>query len=161
VSAVLDQGRLERRLRYAEDSAERLLHWADDEGLTEQEIRSAAHRLAHANVPLRDEHVLREAHRRKEMATDLAREAWARAFERLGLSLPGTTFELWIRPLELAGEADGFLYLIAPDAELRVGIERSCGSTLSDAVLRVSEFLGARVIGPVDRVPEASAESGS
>lgn len=84
-----------------------------------------------------------ESSRSAPARTDEATAAWAAALALLEESVTGArTFEIWIAPLELLGEARGALHLAAPP-RLHVWLERHYGHLIGDAIRRTSDYRGA------------------
>ena len=65
---------------------------------------------------------------------------WNEVRERLEASLPRSTFELWIEPLEVAGARAGVLYLSAPD-NVRAWSERRYAGLIREALAAVGSEL--------------------
>jgi chromosomal replication initiator protein len=65
---------------------------------------------------------------------------WGEVRERLKASLPPSTFELWIEPLEVGGSRAGVLYLSAPD-NVRAWSERRYASLIREALAAVGSEL--------------------
>jgi hypothetical protein len=70
-----------------------------------------------------------------------AKAAWASAREVIASWVEPTTFDLWLAPIECEGEAEGALFLTAPDS-IATWTERRYGRLIGDAVREVSEFRG-------------------
>jgi hypothetical protein len=80
-------------------------------GVDRQLLEAAVGSVLHQNLPPRDSIVLQEVRRRAALQTARAVEAWKQLRKRLARELPWATFELWVAPLQLVGEADGQLLL--------------------------------------------------
>jgi len=75
---------------------------------------------------------------------------WGEVRERLKASLPPSTFELWIEPLEVGGSRAGVLYLSAPD-NVRAWSERRYASLIREALASVgSELRDVSFAGAVE-----------
>lgn len=65
---------------------------------------------------------------------------WRRVRARLRASLPESTFELWLEPLQVLGAAGGTLYLRAPDS-IRTWTERRYAGLLREALAELGSEL--------------------
>lgn len=65
---------------------------------------------------------------------------WRQVRERLRASLPPSTFQLWIEPLEVSGSRAGVLYLSAPD-NVRAWSERRYAGLIREALSAVGSEL--------------------
>jgi chromosomal replication initiator protein len=80
---------------------------------------------------------------------------WREVQARLRVSLPPSTFQLWIEPIEVAGARADVLYLTAPD-HVRAWSERRYSSLILEALLALQagfsriDFDGATGLGPND-----------
>lgn len=67
---------------------------------------------------------------------------WRDALERLRASLPASTFQLWLEPLEPVGAQGGVLYLTAPDG-IRAWTERRYSGLIREALASGGSGLSA------------------
>ena len=67
---------------------------------------------------------------------------WDKVQERLRASVPASTFQLWLAPLEPLGIQDEVLYLSAPD-EIRAWTERRYSGLIREALTGVGSGVGA------------------
>lgn len=58
---------------------------------------------------------------------------WAEAGARLRAAVPDSTFKIWLEPLQLAGSAEGVVYLAAPEG-IATWVERRYSSLLREAI---------------------------
>lgn len=81
--------------------------------------------------------------------TDAAKQAWTAARERLERTIPASTFDMWMRTLELAGEADGVIILC--DTRTDGGwADRRYTGLIGEALATVSDFSAARVCDEIE-----------
>ena len=69
--------------------------------------------------------------------TPASQLAWFTALFALRTWVPPSTFEMWIRPLRVAGARGGTLYLDAPD-KIRSWVERRYSALIGEALERAS-----------------------
>ncbi len=67
---------------------------------------------------------------------------WGEVQERLRASLPPSTFQLWLEPLEPVGARDGVLYLAAPES-IRTWSERRYSSLIREALVSTGSGFNA------------------
>lgn len=105
----------------------------------EQAERKAAEREQRLLADLRD--------------TPEARAAWEKARPLLTSQVPGSTFALWLSPVECLGESKGALYLTAPKG-IQAWCERRYGRMVGNAIREASDYRG----GFLMPVPESMRE---
>lgn len=81
-----------------------------------------------------------------------ATEAWEKAKERLRSSLPESTFEMWIAPLEAAGERDGKLVLLDTSDGGSVGgwAKRRYRGLINEALGEESDYTDIEIVNHDD-----------
>jgi chromosomal replication initiator protein len=85
---------------------------------------------------------------------------WAEVQARLRESLPPTTFELWLEPLEPVGAASGTLYLSAPDSS-RTWTERRYAGLLRETLAELgSELTNVSFASPGPEIAAGESDPG-
>lgn len=89
--------------------------------------------------------------------TARAREAWTAARALLAEELPGSTYRMWIEPLEAAGEADGQLVLRDGTSHLAGWADRRYATMIGEALAKVSDFSAVRVVDDLQLTGQVEA----
>jgi hypothetical protein len=98
---------------------------------TAAEVRKRAEREARLRPKLRQ--------------TDSATDAWSATHATLTVSVPRSSFMLWLHPLNCIGEAENALCLSAPD-HVQSWCERRYGRLIGETVRSLSDFAGVYLL---------------
>jgi len=86
----------------------------------------------------------RQMLRAETRETEAACFAWGATLGHMALSVPESTFDIWIEPLCLAGEVRGSLHIEAP-AMLASWVDRRYSSLLGECVRAHSDLKGVHI----------------